>query len=158
MFWIVAARSYSTADVGADAALISAMVFLSRRRAAEPRERVQPLRADRGHRDAPARAAGYLASVALAVVAARVFVAGIGCGRPSSRCSAHEHWRAAWFVVATVVWTIFVLQDAVLTGLGEAPWVLAENAAYGVVKLLVLRRGRGRCSRTWACSSRGRCR
>ena len=49
-----------------------------------------------------------------------------------------QHLRATWFVTATIVWTLFVLQDSVLTGLGEAPWVLLENAVYGVVKLLAL--------------------
>ncbi len=50
-----------------------------------------------------------------------------------------NHWPyALWFVGGTVIWTVFALQDAVLTGLGEARWVLIENVCYGVVKLLLL--------------------
>ena len=49
-----------------------------------------------------------------------------------------EHAQGVWFVVATVIWTLFTLQDAVLTGLGEAPWVFVENVSYGVLKLALL--------------------
>lgn len=37
-----------------------------------------------------------------------------------------------------IFWTIFYVQDGVLTGLREAKWVLYENLAYNVIKLLVL--------------------
>ena len=37
-----------------------------------------------------------------------------------------------------MIWTIFVLEDAVLIGLGEAQWVLVENAIFGVLKIVAL--------------------
>ncbi len=138
VFWIVAARSYSTAEVGIDAALISAMVFLSRL--------AQLNLASGFNRFVPTAGAatrrfvllGYAASVSLAAVAATVFVAGVRVWTPKLSLLGTQHARAAWFVTATIVWTLFVLQDSVLTGLGEAPWVLFENAAYGILKLLAL--------------------
>ncbi len=37
-----------------------------------------------------------------------------------------------------IFWTIFYVQDGVLTGLREAKWVLYENSAYNVIKIVVL--------------------
>ena len=138
VFWVVAARSYSTADVGTDAALISAMVFLSHLAQLNLASGFNRFVPTAGSATRRLVLLGYLAAGILAAVVASVFVAGIGMWTPRLSVLAHDHWRAAWFIAATVIWTIFVLQDAVLTGLGEAPWVLVENATYGVLKLAVL--------------------
>jgi O-antigen/teichoic acid export membrane protein len=45
---------------------------------------------------------------------------------------------AAWFVVSTSAWCVFVLQDSVLTGLGRAAWVPVENTVFSVVKVLLV--------------------
>jgi O-antigen/teichoic acid export membrane protein len=45
---------------------------------------------------------------------------------------------AFMFVGATAIWCVFVLQDAVLTGLRRAVWVPAENGAFSLVKLALL--------------------
>ena len=42
------------------------------------------------------------------------------------------------FVAALLIWGIFALEDAALTGLHRAVVVPVENSAYGVVKLLLL--------------------
>ena len=49
------------------------------------------------------------------------------------------------YVASVVLWTVFALQDAVLTGLRRTPWVPVENAAFGVLKLagLILLAGMG---------------
>lgn len=38
-------------------------------------------------------------------------------------------------MVAVVLWGIFALQDAALTAMRQAPWVLLENGLFGVLKL-----------------------
>ena len=43
-----------------------------------------------------------------------------------------------FFVGATVTWCVFVLQDAVLTGLRQAVWVPVENGVFSLVKLGLL--------------------
>ena len=45
---------------------------------------------------------------------------------------------AALFVVAVVLWTIFILQDAALTGLRAARWVPVENIPFALAKLGLL--------------------
>ena len=43
-----------------------------------------------------------------------------------------------WFIVATMAWTIFALQDSVLVGLRQATWVPLENLVFSIVKLILL--------------------
>jgi hypothetical protein len=45
---------------------------------------------------------------------------------------------SALFIVGISVWTVFSLQDAVLTGIRAAVWVPVENAAFGLLKLGLL--------------------
>jgi len=45
---------------------------------------------------------------------------------------------AAWFVVSTMAWSVFNLQDAALTGLRATVWVPLENGLYGLLKLVLL--------------------
>lgn len=50
-----------------------------------------------------------------------------------------QGWRnASWFVVAAMVWCLFSLQDAVLTGLRKATYVLVENTGWGAVRVALL--------------------
>jgi len=46
-------------------------------------------------------------------------------------------WRIL-FVVAVVLWTIFILQDSVLTGLRATRWVPVENILFALAKLALL--------------------
>ncbi len=46
-------------------------------------------------------------------------------------------WRAL-FVVSVMLWTIFALQDSVLTGLRATKWVPVENILFAVAKLALL--------------------
>jgi O-antigen/teichoic acid export membrane protein len=43
-----------------------------------------------------------------------------------------------WFVIATVGWGIFTLQDAVLTGMRQSLWVPIENTLFSLAKLILL--------------------
>jgi O-antigen/teichoic acid export membrane protein len=45
---------------------------------------------------------------------------------------------AALFVAAVFTWSLFALQDSVLTGLGRALWIPVENILYSAVKLVLV--------------------
>src|SRR4029453_4665483 len=45
---------------------------------------------------------------------------------------------AALFVAAVLTWSLFALQDNVLTGLGRAVWIPLENILYSAVKLVLV--------------------
>jgi O-antigen/teichoic acid export membrane protein len=138
VFWFVAARAYSTGDFGRSAALISTMLFLSsisQLNLTNGFNRFVPVTGTRTRRFV---LTGYLAATATAAVASTVFVLGINLWAPKLSLL-HAHWPyAVWFVLGTIVWTVFALQDAVLAGLGEARWVLVENVIYGIAKIALL--------------------
>ncbi len=138
VFWIAAAHLFTKQEVGRDTALISTMLFLSsisQLNLTNGFNRFVPVA---GLRTRRLVFVGYAAATATALLASTVFVLGIDLWAPRLSLL-HAHWPyAVWFVLGTVVWTVFALQDAVLTGLGEARWVLVENIIYGIAKLGLL--------------------
>ncbi len=138
IFWIVAAHLFTKEEVGRDTALIATMLFLSsisQLNLTNGFNRFVPVAGVRTRRLV---VTGYLATMATACVASSVFVLGINLWAPRLSLLNDHPIYALWFVLGTVVWTVFALQDAVLTGLGEAHWVLIENVIYGIVKIGLL--------------------
>ncbi len=136
-FWIVAARLYPASEVGRDSALIAAMMALSgicQLNAANAIPRFLPQVRD------PARTLrlAYLASAGAALVLALLFVLIVPRIVNELEAVGEEPALAAGFVIATVLWGAFSIQDAALTALRRASWVPVENAAYGVLKLAAL--------------------
>lgn len=135
-YWIVAARTYSPRLVGLNSALISAMMFVAGAATlnlANVLVRFLP-HAGRGSRRFVLGC--YAASTVVAVAAAVLFelaVAGSGL-----RFLSASPGLAVGFVLATAGWTLFVLQDGALTGLGKAVWVPVENGAFAIGKLALL--------------------
>ena len=76
----------------------------------------------------------YAMCAVVALVAAVVYLVA-GFGRNFVPSSAG--WRVL-FVAAVVLWTIFVLQDSVLTGLRATKWVPVENILFALIKLALL--------------------
>lgn len=131
-FWAVAARTSSPAVVGRDAALISSMIALSAICQLNLVDALVRLLPGVRHRDRARRiAAAYGAAACAGLLGATAFVL-IAPGL------SFEPWLAIAFVVATAVWGLFVLQDAVLTALRRATWLPAENAGFSVTKIALL--------------------
>src|SRR3954471_6920472 len=132
LYWIVAAKTFSAHAVGLNSALISSMMFLSGVAGLNlPNVLVRFLpEARRGTRRVVALC--YAATTAIAAIAATIFLV-VGAGAWAGTAP-----LAVWFVVATVAWTLFTIQDGVLTGLGRAVWVPLENAGFSVAKLGLL--------------------
>ena len=134
VFWIVAARLFTTTELGQSTAEIAAMLLLStlaQLSFGSIFERFLPVAGELTG-DFVKRA--YLICTASGLVLAVGYLA-LGFGRsfiPSS-----IGWRIL-FVVAVVFWTIFALQDSVLIGLRASRWVAVENIAFGVAKLALL--------------------
>jgi O-antigen/teichoic acid export membrane protein len=137
-FWVVAARLYSPADVGRDSALISAMMALSAICGLNLQNVL--LRFLPTWRRRPGRA--LLSAYALAALAttlgASVFILLMPKVSGEFGVLAERPEFAALYGAATAAWTVFFMQDAVLTALRRAAWVPVENAGYGVLKLAAL--------------------
>jgi O-antigen/teichoic acid export membrane protein len=136
-YWTLAARLTTPDVVGLNAALISAMValatlshlglegalggFLPRAGAATG------LLVKRAYALAAVLAVAF--ATAFVVTAPRVSAQLEGLSRPDV---------AALFVGAVLIWSLFALQDSVLTGLRRAVWIPLENILYSAIKLVLV--------------------
>lgn len=136
-FWIVAARLYPASQVGRDSALIAAMMTLSgiaQLNMANAIPRFLPQVRD------PARTlrTAYLASAGAALLLATAFAIVAPHLIGELDVLADQPLLAVAFVVATILWGVFGIQDSALAALRRAPWVPVENAVFGLLKLIAL--------------------
>ena len=136
VFWIIVARSVAPAVIAQSSAMVTQMltvVTLSQQGLAA---NVPVLIA--GARN-PRRIAGhaYAAALLLSSTGAILFVT-VAPRVASGLRYLQRPELTLLFVAGCVVWSIFSLQDAVLVGLMRSKVVLAENASWGVVRLIVV--------------------
>lgn len=138
VYWIVAARQYSAHDVGINSALISTMMFLAGIAGLNLTNVVVRFLPEAGRRTARLTAISYGVAGSVAVGIALVFLLGVGEWAPSLDFLRDDLGLGAWFVLATIGWSLFAIQDSVLTALGKAVWVPLENAVFSLLKLGLL--------------------
>ena len=137
-FWVLAARLFSAEAVGVSSALISVSALLAtiaQLNLANVLHRFLPVA---GRRTGQVLRDSYLVGVVAAVVVGCVFLLGIRWWAPSLDFLVRDPLLAGWFVLALVLWGLFVLQDGALSGLRHATWVPAKNLAFAVAKILLL--------------------
>jgi O-antigen/teichoic acid export membrane protein len=138
VFWALAANDYPAKVVGRNAAAISAMMLVSGICSLGLNAvlvRYLPT-AGRATRALIVRTYALTAALALVLGAVAALTSGIWSPRLSFLANDPE-WLIG-FTLATVVWTIFTLQDSVITGLRAAQWVPIENGLFSAAKLVVL--------------------
>ncbi len=138
LYWILAARLYPTDVVGFNSAIISAMVLLStiaRLNLSDALLRFIPTTG----RDAPRLVAGsYLVAIALTLSAGVVLFAGLNIAPGALTFLRAGDLFAPVFILAATCWSVFGLQDYVLTGARQAVWVPLENGAFAALKIILL--------------------
>ncbi len=138
VYWVLAARLYTPEAVGLNSAVISAMVFVagvSHLELGSALVRFVP-RAGRATRRFVGYA--YLATVIMTAAACVVAVLGLGARFPVLGTLGGDFSWGVWFIVATVAWSVFGLQDDVLTGLRRTAWVPVENSVFALAKIALL--------------------
>ncbi len=138
VYWVLAARLLSPDDVGVGAALISAMTLLTTLTVFNLDNALNRFVPPAGAATARLILGSYAFAVPLAGVAAVVFLVGIDWWAAGLDVITSSGWAMGGFVAATMLWTVFVLQDAALAGLRKAPWLPVENGLYGVAKIVLL--------------------
>jgi O-antigen/teichoic acid export membrane protein len=140
VYWTVAAREYPAQVMGASSAAISMVLFLSGAAQLNLRPALLRLLPESGPRASwLVRRAYGLAVVLSALTATLVFGGGAITGAPWDTIEALASPAGILLLVAgTVCWSIFNLQDGVLTGLRRTGWVPVENGIYALVKIGVL--------------------
>jgi O-antigen/teichoic acid export membrane protein len=138
VYWIVAAHAYSAHDVGVNSVLISSMMFLAGIANLNLTNVVVRFLPEAGDRTGRRAAIAYAAAGLTALGVGAVFVAGVGIWASSLDFLHDDVALAGWFLLSSVGWALFAIQDSVLTALGRAVWVPIENAVFSLLKLGLL--------------------
>src|ERR1035437_2190713 len=134
VFWATAAHLATTQEVGRASAEIVAMSLLANLAQLSFTTIFDRFLPVTGNRTRVFVTRAYAMCTFAALLAAIVYMlAGFGHGFIPSPLG----WRAL-FVAAVILWTIFVLQDSVLTGLRATRWVPVENILFSMSKIALL--------------------
>lgn len=138
LFWIMVARFNSTATVGTNSAILSAMLMLSgiaQLSLNSVLTRFIPV----AWTSTPRLIIyAYLTSLLATAVAVLIFTLGTPFWAPSMSFLVEQPLMFFGFLAASMAWSIFSLQDSVLTGLRKAVWVPIENTIFSVLKIMLL--------------------
>lgn len=138
VYWILAARIYSPDAVGFNAAAISAMMFLAGLAQLNLLSALVRFIPEAGRKARRFVLLAYGISIAAALVASFVFLAGVHYWAPALRPLAASPALILWFAAATMAWSVFVLEDSVITGLRRTPWVPVSNGVFATAKIALL--------------------
>jgi len=138
VYWAVATHIYSAKTVGRSSALVSALLLLSALTQLNVSSALQRYLPQAGNSARRLVGYGYAVSSLVALPVAVGFV--LVMPRLSSQWEFLSGSRllTLLFVGAALVWGVFALEDAALTGLRRAGVVPIENTVYGVLKLTML--------------------
>lgn len=139
-FWMIATRLYSQEQVGLAAAVISLMTTISvltQLNLTTFLYRYLPKVHPSSNPQAMIMKAYTIVAIVTAIVAL-IFAFGVGSvAEPMELLRDHKSVMAL-FVVSTVAWSVFALQDATLSGLRLSVLVPIKNIAYAVVKIVLM--------------------
>jgi len=134
VFWGFAAHLFTTSAVGRGSAEIASMMLIAQFAQLNLANALLRFLPRAGTRTRSVILLGYLACLVLSLTAAIVFLV-----TPLSQSVIVGGASfAVLYTVAVPLWTIFVVQDGVLTALRETHWVPVENVSFGLLKLLLL--------------------
>lgn len=137
-FWLAAARVYTPSDLGRGSAAVALAFFLAgvtQLQLPTSMQRLLP-EAGPGARRLAVRASLVAGGLGVAVTAAVVFVDRLLGG--AGTLGDGELLGAVLLVLAVPGLSLFTIVDGVLVGLGRAVWILPENAAFGLAKLVLV--------------------
>ena len=138
VYWVLAARFYSAEMVGLNSAALSAMLLLSGISQLSLNSVLVRFVPRAGRSTSKLIIYSYLVSAVAAAVTSSIFIFGLNIWTPALKfIGANRDWQAL-FVLATIVWGIFALQDSALIGLRQALWVPLENTTFALVKIVLL--------------------
>ncbi|WP_029041321.1 phosphotransferase [Cucumibacter marinus] len=138
LYWMVAARLLSPAEAGIGATLVATMMGLSHAAQLNLRNIAHRFLPASG-RDAPRliRRLYALAGV-VAIVLGLGFVFGAGHWAEDLAFVSRSPLVASVFIAALVVWTLYSMQEAILTGLRLSGLVPVQTLTYAIAKILLV--------------------
>jgi O-antigen/teichoic acid export membrane protein len=138
VFWIVATNRFTPAEVGISSALITSMILLADFAHLGLRTGLIRFLPIAGAETERLVIRAYAVAAIGAAVGAGIFVAGLDWWSPELTDVRQSWGSVLLFVLATVFWVLFLLEDSVLLGVRLAFWVPIENGLFGLAKIVLL--------------------
>jgi len=138
LYWVLAARFYTPEAVGANAAIISALIFLSGISQVNLMSVLLRFIPSAGKQTGRLIAYSYGISLLLSAVLGSIGFLALRAWPTMLDFMEVTSSFVVWFILATMIWCIFALQDSALTGLRATVWVPVGNIGYGIIKIIVL--------------------
>src|SRR3954454_15625115 len=138
VYWMLATRYYSADVVGLNSAVISAMLLVAGVAQLSLVSVITRFLPRAGRATGRLVGAAYALTLSVAALAGLLFVLGVRLWSPALAFLGASPLFALWFVLATMAWCIFTLQDSVLAGMKQAVWVPIENTIFAVAKIALL--------------------
>lgn len=137
-YWLVAARFYPPGVVGLNSAAISAMMLLAGVAQLNMMSTILRFVPTSGAAAGPLISGAYLIGGVLSGLAAIGFLAGLPLWEPNLAGMLGSGLARGAFVVATVGWAVFVMQDNALVAVGRPALVPTENASFAAAKIILV--------------------
>jgi len=135
-FWALAVRLYPPEEIGRTSAAVAMMILLSSITQLNLTNGLVMFLPDAGSRTGPlVRSAYAIAALSSLIGAGSFTIAAFGYLFFANGSTAGF---AVLFVLAVPLWSVFVLQDAALTGLRSAGMVPVENVAFALIKIVLI--------------------
>ena len=138
LFWFVAARRLSTESVGVGSSLVAATTLLAGIANLGLKNGLLRFIPTAGSSTRHLITRSYAVAATCAVIAGTVFLVGLRVWSPDLLFLRSDTAAILVFLATLAAWSVFVLQDSVLIGLGHADWVPVENIAFALVKIGLL--------------------
>ena len=137
-YWILAARLFTTSEVGLNAAVLSASFFISSVAQFNLTDALIRFLPEAGRSTRRLILVSYLISTVVIGLVCVIFLVGIPLWAPELSPLISNPSNVLQFVLFTAAYGIFALQDSALTGIRQAVWVPIENIIFSILKIALL--------------------
>jgi O-antigen/teichoic acid export membrane protein len=134
IYWAVAAKAYNTATVGSALSEVSTITLVSVLCQMNLTNIFPRFLPQAGAQTRKFVIGGYTVSVTLSAIAA----SGFAYSPYGQKFLVHTEFTRPIFVVSVVAFTVFTVQDAVMTGMRHTQWVPLENAGTAMGRVVLL--------------------
>ena len=138
VYWILAARNYTTESVGLNSALIATMIFLANLSHFNLTNALNRFLPEAGGVTGRIIIYFYLISLSAALVSSLIFIFLVEVWTPALSFLKSSPYFILGFALATMSWCIFSLQDSAFVGLRRATWVPIENLIFALAKIALV--------------------
>jgi O-antigen/teichoic acid export membrane protein len=138
LYWLLAARLFSPAEVGVNSTAVSAMMLLGTASQLNVKNALLRFLPVAGSATRPLFVGSYVVSVVASAITGTIFALGSAWWAPELLAGFGAGGLLVYFLVFNPAWALFNVQDYALTGLGRATVVPVANLVFAVAKLVLL--------------------